>query len=109
MKRSPELQPLSHDHHHALDVARRLKRATEADLEDVRAYRDRFWAERGAAHFDEEERMFNAGNVPAEMLDRMLREHAQIRAATVASVAEAHALGTLLHDHVRFEERELFP
>jgi hypothetical protein len=24
-------------------------------------------------------------------------------------VAGAHELGTLLHDHVRFEERELFP
>ena len=45
----------------------------------------------------------------------MLDEHLAIRrealrvAAGEATVAELHALGGLLHDHVRFEERELFP
>ena len=44
------------------------------------------------------------------MADRVRREHGQIRALaeTVATVADAHALGKLLNAHVRFEERELF-
>src|SRR6185503_16531842 len=43
MKRSPALAPLSHDHHHALDVARRLRRADAEDLDEVLAYLVEFW------------------------------------------------------------------
>jgi HD superfamily phosphodiesterase len=45
----------------------------------------------------------------------MLEEHLAIRAEALrlqdreGGLAEVHALGVLLHDHVRFEERELFP
>lgn len=115
MKRTPELIPLSHDHHHALDVARRLRRADEHDLDDVRAYLDEFLRTRGAEHFDVEERMFTPERCAddprwAAAVARMLAEHEDIRAraATVTDVAAAHALGDALHDHVRFEERELF-
>ena len=114
MKRSPELAALSHDHHHALDVARRLRRADRDDLAAVLAYLDDFWRTRGEEHFALEERVL----VP-ELVDepawragvaRMLAEHDEIRAraSAVADVDAAHALGDLLHDHVRFEERELF-
>jgi hypothetical protein len=44
---------------------------------------------------------------------RTPRDHARIREAvdalSVSDVEAAHTLGTLLHDHVRFEERVLFP
>jgi hypothetical protein len=45
----------------------------------------------------------------------MLEEHLAIRRAALriaggaASLEEVQELGALLHDHVRFEERELFP
>jgi hypothetical protein len=46
---------------------------------------------------------------------RMLEEHLAIRREALrlkageASLEEAQELGRLLHDHVRFEERQLFP
>jgi hypothetical protein len=114
MKRSPELAALSHDHHHALDVARRLRRASDEDLGEVVAYLDEFWRTQGAEHFAQEERALVPGLVDSDAwrdgVARMLAEHETIRAgvATVEDVDAAHALGDLLHDHVRFEERELF-
>ena len=45
----------------------------------------------------------------------MLAEHLAIRRSALrlatgeASLEELHELGRLLHDHVRFEERQLFP
>jgi len=115
MKRAPELTRLSHDHHHALDVARRLRRADEATLDDARAYLDEFLRTRGAEHFDVEEQLLTprlcAENpLWAAAVTRMRAEHEAIRtqAEAVSDVAAAHALGEALHDHVRFEERELF-
>jgi hemerythrin-like domain-containing protein len=114
MRRSAALTALSHDHHHALDVARRLRRATAADLDAALAYLRAFWEAEGQRHFELEERHLVSALPDAEWREqtgRMLREHDTIRArvAAVAGVESAHALGTLLHDHVRFEERELFP
>jgi hypothetical protein len=116
VKRSPELTPLSRDHHVALEHALRLRRTTD---EDVCATVDRFLAfftGDGERHFRQEEELL-LPLVPleaAEQGERMRSEHAEIRRraallADGADVAAAAELGTLLHDHVRFEERELFP
>jgi hemerythrin-like domain-containing protein len=114
MKRSAALTPLSHDHHHALDVARRLRRAASSDVGDALAYLRAFWKDEGQRHFEVEERHLVDALPDTEWREaagRMCREHDAIRAAVaaVADVESAHALGTLLHDHVRFEERVLFP
>jgi hypothetical protein len=114
VKRSPALIQLSRDHHQALDVARRLRRATDADLGAALAYLQVFWDPGGLRHFELEERHLPDALPDADWRDaveRMRREHDAIRVniATVDDVAGAHELGTLLHDHVRFEERELFP
>jgi hypothetical protein len=112
MKRSPELIHFSHDHHHALDIARRLRRVEPDGLEQVRAAYEAFWADRGAEHFAEEERELTADRLDSAEwragVARMLAEHEDIRGRRVDSVEAARALGDLLHDHVRFEERELF-
>lgn len=119
MKRSPELTPLSHDHHQALFVAQRLKRAEQADEE-----RDRFlafWASHGRRHFAIEEEILLPGWVEAdeaadrELAARLASEHLAIRIRARrmerggVSVEELRELGELLERHVRFEERELFP
>ncbi len=114
MKRSPALTSLSHDHHHALDVARRLRRATPADLDAALAYLRAFWEAEGRRHFELEERHLLDALPDAdwrEAAGRVRREHQAIRAGveSVAGLDSAHALGDLLHDHVRFEERVLFP
>src|SRR5687768_3190747 len=119
MKRSPELTPLSHDHHQALFVALQLKRAenpgkaTEAFLE--------FWEEHGRAHFRTEEEIVlpawfeGDADADARLAERLSAEHLAIRRAARelrsrdASVEQLQELGELLERHVRFEERELFP
>jgi hypothetical protein len=60
MKRHPALIPLSHDHHHALVEARRLRRAadTPKSAAVARAFL-RFFAGETVGHFrDEEELLF---------------------------------------------------
>jgi hemerythrin-like domain-containing protein len=107
---------LSHDHHAALETALRLRRATAEDLPPaLRCFRD-FWDERGSRHFALEEAVLRADLLDDprwhEAVARMLAEHDAVRARASAiaqgTVDDAHALGALLHDHVRFEERVLF-
>lgn len=119
MKRSEALAPLSRDHQHALYAALRLRRAHEATLRDAVEQFLRFFETEGRRHFEIEEQLL----VPALPADdgewsagvaRVLDDHEAIRAGaeelrTRASMKSAVALGERLNDHVRFEERELFP
>ena len=118
MKRHPQLQPLSDDHHAALVLARDLRRAGEgADAAALAALwggaQARF-ARELEPHFRVEERVLfpalEAAGEPALAL-RAVREHARLREliAGAGGAAPAVAFGELLHAHVRFEERELFP
>ncbi len=118
MKRDESLRPLSREHQGALAVAKRL---SEADRRDAAvATLLEFWRADGRRHFRiEEEVLLPAWALHAEVdragVGRMLEEHLAIRRAALriaggdASLEEVQALGALLHDHVRFEERELFP
>jgi hemerythrin-like domain-containing protein len=122
VKRSPELAPLSRDHHQALEVALRLRRADESTVAEAEAHFSEFWHQAGQRHFEIEERLLlpAISRDDAEWADaagRVEREHEQIRAAasellqspTPGATERAHSLGELLNGHVRFEERELFP
>jgi hemerythrin-like domain-containing protein len=117
-KRAEALQPLSRDHLQALLAAKALREATDASAAKV-AFLD-FWRDHGAHHFRVEEEVllpqwarFAEVDLPA--VRRMLEEHLAIRRETLRLVSEEitveqlQALGQLLHDHVRFEERQLFP
>jgi Hemerythrin HHE cation binding domain len=58
MKRHPALVPLSHDHHHALVEARRLRQAADApDAAAAAAAFLRFFAQETVPHFREEEEL----------------------------------------------------
>ena len=113
MKRGAQLAPLSRDHHVALVHALRLRRATDEDVAAVVVGFLAFLLGPGREHFAEEELL--APQVPdACLAARMLDEHDEIlrRAEQLGRephTGEAHAVGELLADHVRFEERELFP
>lgn len=118
MKRHPALTPLSHDHHHALAAARRLRLAADAgDASAEAAAFARFFAEESVRHFrDEEERLFPlvAHSEEAQpLVVRALLEHQQLHAlARQLASGESgpmRELAELLEAHVRFEERELFP
>jgi len=120
MERSEELAPLSREHHVALALALRLRRATETDAAEVReAFLD-FFEHESRAHFRAEEELLLpafARHAPADDPDvvRVLVEHVEIRRRAADLVAgerppsDLNELGEILHDHVRHEERTLFP
>ncbi|HET9163338.1 MAG TPA: hemerythrin domain-containing protein [Solirubrobacterales bacterium] len=118
MKRAEALRPLSREHLVALLAAKKL-RETE-DLEEARQSFLVFWEDDGQRHFRVEEEVLLPtwalhGEINRAGVARMLEEHLAIRrealrlATGEASLEEVRELGTLLHDHVRFEERQLFP
>ena len=100
MKRHPALVHLSHDHHHTLVWARRLKQGETDGFDEHRREL--------ARHFrDEEQRVFpllaEFCDEPPDVLVRALVDHARIRALSAGP-----ELGELLEAHVRLEEREQF-
>lgn len=118
MKRAEALRPLSREHLAALAAAKALREADDAAAA-ARAFLE-FWRRDGRLHFRVEEEVLLPGwalhaEVDRAGVSRMLDEHLRIRRAALrleaggASLEEVHALGELLHDHVRFEERILFP
>jgi len=120
VKRSDALAPLSRDHHQALAVALRLRRATTGDVDEAAGSFEGFWGRYGDRHFAIEEELLLPA-VPAgtpgwpEAAQRIRDEHTELRArarallgAGEASVQSAHLLGSLLEAHVRYEEREAF-
>jgi hemerythrin-like domain-containing protein len=120
VKRATALQDLSRDHHQALAIALRLRRADAGSASEARrAFLDS-WHEHGVDHFRSEEdvllpRLAERGGSEDPAVEQVLRQHAEIRRAALvlrqrdASVAELNELGNLLNDHVRLEERQLFP
>jgi quercetin dioxygenase-like cupin family protein len=110
VRRDPALVPLSHDHHHALVAARRLRTSGDAD-----AFL-RFFETESVRHFrDEEERLFPlvAGSEEARpAVVRALLEHQRLH-ALAARLRDGEPVAAdaadALEAHVRFEERELFP
>ena len=120
MQRHPALIPLSHDHHHALVLSRRVQQALEKDqVEEMVEYVREFQTTELERHFEEEElHIFPLVPDTDERVLRAMIEHRQLR-SYLSSVEKSTdrdeqrrlllAFAKLLHDHVRFEERELFP
>lgn len=117
MKRAEALRPLSREHLGALLAARKLRQADDV----AAAARDfvAFWEKDGRRHFRIEEEVLLPGwaaygEVDRPGIARMLEEHLAIRREALRleagelSIEGVHAFGDLLHDHVRFEERQLF-
>jgi hemerythrin-like domain-containing protein len=123
MKRSKELRDLSEDHHHGLVAARRLRQAARGALPLAGAIADFLlaWSAEIQPHFRSEEEVLLpalAEAVPADdpLIVRTLTEHVALRRAVRALErspddpgALADEIGRALDDHIRFEERVLFP
>jgi hemerythrin-like domain-containing protein len=133
MKRHPSLHPLSQHHHFALIQALGMRRAAEMPEEKrdaaVARQADKFlsfWHKTGILHFREEEEVLLPAYARHTRIDqdagvmRLLADHAEIRAIVQVfeqrrakdmpiSAEEMARLAKLLHDHIRFEENEVFP
>lgn len=118
MKRAAELVKLSHDHHHGLVLARRIKESLPMTQTALVSLRRQVHAEREDVlikHFDLEEKFLGpplqrAGR--SQLVDRLLGDHTLLR--TLAgrgqdmTANDIQTFGSLLEEHIRFEERELF-
>jgi len=121
MKRSEFLQALSRGHHQGLYVALRLRRATSASAVEARRVFLEFWRTEGRQHFRVEEDVLLPAYARHRPVDdpaivRVLIEHVDLRrratefeASDSPSLAALHELGERLEQHIRHEERVLFP
>ena len=127
VERHDALIPLTHDHHHALAQARKLLAASKmTDLAERRNVANdflNFYFGRAVRHFHEEEELFFAPLIDEQQARDLilravsdhLRLHALVRTLKrqlTDGEAADETLGNIsriLAEHVRFEEKELFP
>ncbi|MBK7024010.1 MAG: hemerythrin domain-containing protein [Sulfuritalea sp.] len=119
MKRHPQLQDLSREHHGALKLARAARQAAESgEMDAMTAFAQRvvrLFATELDPHFRVEEQGILVALARAgenELVERTLSEHAELRRLTMLlshpDAATLLRFADLLTAHVRFEERELF-
>lgn len=121
MVRSKHLYPLSHQHHNGLMAVLLLEKGVKknADLKILNDFILFCWEEELADHFIAEEQSLDPAllQLPAlqEQYDRMKAEHQIIR-SIIEQVQQKQytkelivSFHTLLENHIRFEERILFP
>ncbi len=119
MQRAPELIPLSHQHHHGLAAAKRVLGTLDIDTSDVgtRLLAEqvvRFHEADLEPHFIAEETWL-LPHAPAALREHTLADHAQLRALVefgdnLGAIREQlRTWSDALTQHIRFEERELFP
>ena len=121
LKRHAALQPLSREHMGGLIQARNLQRAADLGLAERGRAVEGFvgaWRTEIREHFHDEERLLLPITRSPELRRRLVREHVALRElaaacesdpqAVAADAGMVHRLGVLLHDHIRWEEREFF-
>ncbi|HEY0354719.1 MAG TPA: hemerythrin domain-containing protein [Flavisolibacter sp.] len=115
IKRSRQLTPLSKDHHEGLllvwKIRQGLRNQTEKQL--IADYIKWFWKKDLEEHFREEEEILAPYLKGNDMIKRMFDEHAVIQSLInsndLSDEKQLNRLADLVNDHIRFEERELFP
>lgn len=118
MKRDPNLRPLSREHHLALAQARAIRWALSGRAGTPREARTGIlsaWRDVIAGHFAAEEAWILPLVPRREDVERLRGEHSSLR-ALVERVSEGELdldllrrLANALEEHIRWEERELFP
>ena len=122
MKRHPSLQPLSRDHHEALVQVQALRLAAEGGPDEQRVTRAGFralWDGWFGEHLALEERCLPPLIPETNDVERLRQEHDELRSLAEAFIGDAAGaepardlmlrLAGRLHDHVRWEDRQLFP
>jgi hemerythrin-like domain-containing protein len=117
LKRNEQLVKLSKDHHSTLLFCWKVRTGLRYDTETerIKKYVQYFWTDHMLPHFFEEESILFA-DVQDTAVQRARDEHGkiaqQIKALDVEGASAAHQLSAIadaVENHVRYEERELFP
>ena len=125
MKRHESLAPLSREHHGALMLAQLLKKNAPAykgmptDVAGKVLYATQFYNTHLIPHFNAEEMLFKKLKGISALLDdgikEIIGEHSLLRKLFIQinvqedMVTYLDLLGHSLYNHIRKEERELFP
>jgi hypothetical protein len=118
MKRHPSLEAFSRDHNVGLMVGRQLIRASSLDEGTRREAANtllQYWEDELADHFCEEETLLAPLLLRIDLRERLMQEHLDFSKLVVrceGGLPEPHVLlrtGNLLTEHIRWEERVLFP
>jgi len=126
MKRHPALYQLSHDHHQGLILAQQLKKKAPqykgmpSTLDGKKEYTITFYKTELMKHFEDEENILfpsvmKRNNEVDRIVEEVISEHRKIELLIndlkakddVADLLDE--LGRLLENHIRKEERKLFP
>lgn len=124
IKRHESLQPLSRHHMIGLHTALKLKRTgteeSRISMEEILEDAKSFWKQGGGEHFREEEEILlptyaEYADINQPVIVELLIEHVKIRSQMnrllkkELSIQEIQELGVLLEEHIRKEERIIFP
>ncbi len=114
--RNENLYVFSHEHHHGLVFAVRLKKAAQTDIETLKKYVHHFWNTALDAHFKKEEELFLHLITDQGLRTQFLAEHKQINSivddietSKEGIIKKSIDLSEQLKLHVKFEEKLLFP
>ncbi|WP_452231985.1 hemerythrin domain-containing protein [Lacinutrix sp. MEBiC02595] len=114
-KRHKALQPLSREHHHGLLLSWKIRSGFSKNIapERIRMYANWFFETHLIPHFEMEETyIFTILEEDNELVKKALADHKQIKALFAETGDDAITLGKIeevLEQHIRFEERILFP
>ncbi len=116
VKRSPQLAPLSREHHEDLLFVWKMRQGLATNIESSRmiAFTQWFWQQHLQHHFKKEETAIPLVlGASHPLLLQMQSEHNAIKTLIDESIEHGdlkklETLAQLLNDHIRFEERRLF-
>lgn len=112
IKRKINLVALSKDHHDALLACFKLRQGVKKLVEPLRManFAQWFWNNHMEQHFKEEEELLFIDKNDS-LIAKALQEHSELKILfnNADENAEFLKMASLLDDHVRFEERVLFP
>ena len=119
LKRSTHLKPLSRDHHDGLLLCWKIRQGLKNNIEDLRivSYVAFCFEQELKEHFDQEERLVVSLLKEGDPEIRKAREQhkelnwliQKIIRTDDSEKALLAAFADRLEDHIRFEERQLFP
>lgn len=115
LKRHKALQPLSRDHHHGLLLSWKIRTGFSKNIEAkrIKAYADWFFKNHLIPHFElEEAHIFPLLSADHDLVKRALAEHRRLKRlfSDKEDVKKTlHKIEEELEQHIRFEERILFP
>ena len=118
ISRNEHIKKLSREHHFSLLFCWKIRQGLKmgVGMDRIRKYVQYFWQHHLQAHFREEEKTFFAP-IKDRMVQRAINEHKHIKQqledlANYSGINERKSLAKIadmVYEHVRYEERDLFP